>query len=111
MSRLWDTSEFYARSEADELLRDFPNTSVAELADSFVQSRPVYEQDPQFSREIGVELLKRVAAGVRFWPEHLGLPLIEDEVRAIIGRAASALCVAAPAQEEANVPDYWWQRM
>jgi hypothetical protein len=112
MSRLWDTSEIYVRAEVDELLRDYPTRDVVALADSFEQWHPTYEGDPEFAREIVVELRKRAAAKVRFWPELLGLDLIEREVRAIIAGTATALKVAEPEElEPVGGPSYWWQRM
>jgi hypothetical protein len=114
MSRLWDTSEIYVRTEVDELLRDYPNSGVAALASSFETSHPAYEGDPDFAREIVVELRKRAEAGVRYWPEPLGLDLIEREVRAIIVATATAMKVADSEVREtdmANGIGYWWQRM
>jgi len=114
MSRLWDTSEFYARSEADELLRDFPRRSVAYLAGTFLQLNPAYEQDPQFASEIVTELRRRAVAGVRFWPEHPGLGEVEFELRTII-EAKSAIAddqrVGLQDQGVAEAPEFWWQKM
>jgi hypothetical protein len=112
MSRLWDTSEIYVRTEVDELLRDYPTRDVVALADSFEQWHPAYEGDPDFAREIVGELRKRAAAKIRFWPEPPGLDLIEREVRAIIAGTTTALKVAEPEELElAGGPSYWWQRM
>ncbi len=109
MSRLWDTSAIYVRTEVDELLHDYPNRSVGQLADAFEQSHPTYEGDPDFAREIIGELRKRAAAEVRFWPEPPGLDIIAAEVRAIVAHTAASLSVAGPELEEE--PGYWWQRM
>ncbi|WP_454887331.1 hypothetical protein [Sphingomonas oryzagri] len=109
MSRLWDTNSIYVRTEVDELLRDYPTWSVDRLADSFEQSHPAYEGEPEFAREILAELRERVDAGVRFWPEPLGLDIIAREVRAIVAHTAAALAVAEPEQD--GEPGYWWQRM
>jgi hypothetical protein len=106
MSRLWDTPEFWARNEADELLRDFPNTSVAALAASFEKSHPACESDPDFIRDIARELLRRVAEGVRFWPEVPGIVAVEREFCALM-MGADAL--AAP--RDGDCPEYWWQRI
>ena len=115
MSRLWDTSEIYVRSEADELLRDYPNRDAATLADAFEQSHPTYEVDPEFAREIVVELRKRAEADVRFWPTPPDLSDIEQKVRAIFAATASSLNVVEldpdPELELADAPGYWWQRM
>jgi len=113
MSRLWDTSQIYVRTEVDELLRDYPGRDVAALAGDFERSHPAYEGDPEFAREIVVELRKRAAACVRFWPTPPDLREIEREVRAIITATASALrsAEAAPELEMADAPGLWWQRM
>ncbi len=113
MSRLWDTSQIYVRTEVDELLNDYPDRDVAALADAFAQSHPTYEGDPEFAREIVVELRKRTAAGVRFWPTPPNLGEIEREVRAIIEVTASSMRVAEPVAEfeTADAPGFWWQRM
>src|ERR1700712_1992599 len=81
MSRLWDTPEYWARTEADEILRDFPNTDVAALATSFEHSHENYDGDPAFARDIIAELKTRAAAGIRFWPAPLELQSIDEEVR------------------------------
>lgn len=102
MSRLWDTPEFWARSEADELLRDYPNTDVRTLADSLARTSRNYDGDPDFAREIIAELRERAAAGVRFWPQPCGLASLENEVR-------GALVAEIPG--EGDQPSQWWQRM
>lgn len=102
MSRLWDTPEFWARSEADELLRDYPNTEVGVLAASLGRMRGDVEGDPEFARDIVAELTKRAAAGVRFWPEPAGLAALEREVRAMLG---------SPVDDDVPHEAYWWQRM
>lgn len=103
MSRLWDTPEFWARSEADEMLRDYPNTDVRALADSFARTSSSYDGDPEFAREIVVELRKRAHAGVRFWPQPANLASIEDEVRSVL--------VPELAGQDGEAPSQWWQRM
>ena len=113
MSRLWDTPEFWARSEADEVLRDYPGTDVVTLADTFERSRGGHEGDPGFVRDIVAELRKRGEAGVRFWPEPAELVTLEREVRATIGRAAAALKVAGSDLDDlepTDLPGNWWQR-
>jgi hypothetical protein len=113
MSRLWDRSEIYVRTEVDELLRDFPDTDVATLSSTFMRSHPFYERDPEFAAEIAAELRRRADAGVRYWAEPIGLDVLEREVRAIMASTAAALCVAVPADrdEPAEKAGYWWQRM
>jgi hypothetical protein len=113
MSRLWDTSQIYVRTEVDELLQDFPGRDVGALAHDFEQSHPSYEGDPEFAREIIVELRKRASANVRFWPTPPELSDIEREVRAIIASTASSMRVAEPEPElePAEAPGFWWQRM
>ena len=103
MSRLWDTPEFWARSEADEMLRDYPNTAVRALADSFSRTSDNYDGDPGFAREITAELYKRAEAGVRFWPEPVGLASLDDEVRDVL--------VPELAGREGEPRSQWWQRM
>ncbi len=46
MSRLWDTPEFWARSEADDMLREMPDVEPAALADSFERSAANYDGGP-----------------------------------------------------------------
>lgn len=113
MSRLWDTSTIYVRTEVDELLHDYPNRDVTTLANSFEQSHPDYEGDPDFAREIVVELRKRAAANLRFWLTPPDLGEIEREVRAIISEVASSMRVTEPEAdlELADAPGFWWQRM
>ena len=103
MSRLWDTPEFWARSEADEMLRDYPNTDACALADSFARTSSSYDGDPDFAREIAAELRKRADAGVRFWPEPAELERLDDEVRTAL--------VPELAGHEGERPEQWWQRM
>ncbi|UVO50134.1 hypothetical protein M0208_06230 [Sphingomonas sp. SUN019] len=68
MSRLWDTPEFWARAEADEVLRDYPDTDTRALADMFERTRSGYDGDPDLARAIVGELRRRADAGIRFWP-------------------------------------------
>jgi len=103
MSRLWDTPEFWVRAETDELLRDFPNTDVRALAKSSEQNHASFDGDPAFAREITAELYKRADAGIRFWPEPLGLASLENEVREQL--------VPEFADAEGEQPSQWWQRM
>lgn len=109
MSRLWDTPEFWARSEADEMLRDFPATDVATLADTMEKSPASYDGDPIFVRNLLIELRHRAAAGVRFWPEHRGLVDIEREARAVM-TAARGVDADMRDLEEVELPSQWWQR-
>jgi hypothetical protein len=108
MSRLWDTPEFWASSEADELLHDFPNTTPTALAASLTRSSPHYEGDPDFARDIVRELLKRAAAGVRFWPEPAGLEILHQEVKALIWAGEGNPSSSDPDDDHL---EYWWQRM
>lgn len=103
MSRLWDTPDFWARSETDELLREHPNTDVRMLAELLAQGRSDYDGDPAFARDIIMELHKRADAGIRFWPQHAGLQAIEDEVRDML--------VTIGTEEEEAPQAYWWQRL
>lgn len=63
MSRLWDTPEYWVRSEADEMPESEPGT----VADSFERSAANYDGDPGFAAAVVAELRRRAAAGVRFW--------------------------------------------
>lgn len=68
MSRIWDTPEFWARSEADEALRDMPDIDPAALALSFERSAASYDGEPEMVRLIAADLRRRATAGIRFWP-------------------------------------------
>ncbi|WP_298668137.1 hypothetical protein [uncultured Sphingomonas sp.] len=74
MSRMWDTPEFWARSEADEMLREMDDVEPGALADSFERNIHNYDDDPDLAAGILAELRRRAAAGVRFWtgPEAIG---------------------------------------
>jgi hypothetical protein len=102
MSRLWDTPEFWVRSEADELLRDFPNTDVRALAKSSEQNHASYDGDPAFASEITAELYKRADAGVRFWEQPLEMASLEEEVRELLVSTTAELTKETM---------FWWQRM
>lgn len=80
MSRLWDTPEFWIRSEADEMLRDCPETGAAELADMFERTCGSYDGDPDLARGIVGELRRRADAGIRFWPDGPSLVRSPDPV-------------------------------
>lgn len=69
MSRLWDTPEFWARSETDEMLREMSDADPDALADSFECNLGSYDDDPELAVAIVGELRRRAAAGIRFWPE------------------------------------------
>lgn len=75
MSRLWDTPEYWARVEADEMLREMEDSDPAELADSFERSAASYDGEPETAAAIIAELRRRAAAGIRFWtgPEVIGV--------------------------------------
>lgn len=105
MSRLWDTPEFWARSEADELLRDYPNSDARALAMSFERSSGNYDGDPAFARDIIAELRKRADAGVRFWPAP-ALGSLENEVRDALAAAG-----VSPSARNDEREAFWWQRM
>lgn len=68
MSRLWDTPELWARSEADEALRDMPDVEPGVMADSFERSAGSYDGELKMVALIAAELRRRAAAGIRFWP-------------------------------------------
>ena len=50
MSRLWDTPEFWARSEADEALREMPDMELGAMADSLKKARRVMTATRKRSR-------------------------------------------------------------
>ncbi len=77
MSRLWDTPEFWARSEADEALREMPDVAPGALADSFERTAANYDGAPEMAAMIIAELRRRAAAGIRFWP---GPQLLSNEL-------------------------------
>jgi len=68
MSRLWDTPEFWARQEADEILNEYTDSSPAELAESFEKTMASYDGDAADAAAILSELKRRAEAGIRFWP-------------------------------------------
>lgn len=68
MSRLWDTPEFWARGEVDEILREVPDSDPGALADSFGRTAASYDGEPAMAAAIVSELRRRSTAGVRFWP-------------------------------------------
>ena len=67
MSRLWDTPEYWACSEADEMLREMANVAPGALADSFERSAAIYDGEPEMAATVVAELRRRAAAGIRFW--------------------------------------------
>jgi hypothetical protein len=97
-----------ACSEADELLQDYPSSSPAALAASLTGSSSGYEGDPEFVRDIVKDLLKRAAAGLRFWPEHLDLRPLGQEVRQR-ELACSELARDEPAGRD--YAEFWWQKI
>ena len=114
MSRLWDTPEFWVRAEADELLRDNPKLTADGLADRFEQSRRRHYGDPQFVRDLVVELRRRARARVWFWPE--GRPveaLREERVEWNAGDCTTRLSELLETNEPSLDAEagYWWQRM
>ncbi|WP_442678315.1 hypothetical protein ACSBM8_12340 [Sphingomonas sp. ASY06-1R] len=102
MSRLWDTPEFWVRTETDELLREYPGSDARSLATSFAETSASYDGDPAFARDIVAELHKRADAGVRLWPEPIGLASLEHEVRDLM---------TAEGGETEDGPPLWWQRI
>jgi hypothetical protein len=107
MSRLWDTPEYWARTEADELLHDFPSTATVALARSLEQDPGRYEGDPDFTRDIVAELKKRAVAGVRFWPEIAELASIEHEVQS----ALMALPLSDDHDDRDERSVFWWKNI
>lgn len=67
MNRRWDTPEFWARSEADEMLREMPDAEPGALADIFERSAAQYDDGPEMAALIVRDLRRRAATGARFW--------------------------------------------
>ncbi len=67
MSRLWDTPEFWARSEADEMLREMPDLDPMAVADSFERTSASYDGGLELAAMIVADLRRRAAAGTSFW--------------------------------------------
>lgn len=68
MSRLWDTPAYWARGEADEMLREMSNVAPEAVADSFERSAANYDGEPEMAVAIIAELGRRAAAGTAFGP-------------------------------------------
>lgn len=68
MSRLWDTPEYWVRSEADEMLGEMSDVEPGALADSLERSAANYDGEPEMAAAIVAELRRRAAAGIRLWP-------------------------------------------
>ena len=105
MSRLWDTPEFWVRTEVDDMLRDFPVLTADALADRFEHSRRYRDSDPDFVRQVTVELRRRAYARVRFWPD-----LAEwSGTRLDAGGSSHAMSDHQLAASDGT--DFWWQRI
>ena len=104
MSRLWDTPEFWVRTEVDDMLRDFTALTADTLADRLEHSRVRRYSDPAFVRQIITELRKRAYARVRFWPE----PCDRTDAPTDTDRSSDAAD-----DRQLAVTDnegFWWQR-
>lgn len=55
--------------EADQLLDEFAESSVAYLAQGLVERADAYSDGRDAAMAIAAELRRRQAAGVRFWPD------------------------------------------
>lgn len=93
MSRLWDTPEFWARSEADEMLREIPDLHPAAVADPFERSSANYDGGPELAAMIVADLRRRAAAGMRFWtgPRSTAAEAGESELDAAMMSARAAV--------------------
>jgi hypothetical protein len=96
MSRLWDTPEYWARSEADEMLREMADADPATVADAFERSAANYDGEPEMATAIIADLRRRAAAGIRFWP---GPQAIDS------GKAPEVGCAAGPIPVGLDVTD------
>lgn len=85
MGRRWDTPEFWARSEADEMLREMPDAEPAALADSFERSATNYDGDPELAALIITDLRRRAATGAWFWTGPL-LSVVKQPSSAVTDR-------------------------
>ncbi len=90
MSRLWDTPEFWARSEADEALREMPDMEPAAMADSLEKSVASYDGDPDMVALIVADLRRRAAAGIRFWSGPQAIVSRQDGPSTVGGRDSDA---------------------
>ena len=90
MSRLWDTPEFWARSEADEALREMPDMEPGAMADSLEKSAASYDGDPEMVALIVADLRRRAAAGIRFWSGPQAIVYSQDDPLAAGGRDGDA---------------------
>lgn len=79
----WDTPEHWARTEADEMLREMADTDPGAVADSFERSAANYDGEPAMAAAIVAELRRRAVAGIRFWPGPqpvAGIDIDDDEI-------------------------------
>lgn len=67
MSRLGDTPDYWARYEADETLREMPDSAPAALADDLERCAAKYDDGAEMAALIVAELRRRAGAGIRFW--------------------------------------------
>ena len=58
----------WVRTEADQLLRDMPDTDILALASELDAKAAVFDGGPQMAHDIASELRRRAEAGVRFRP-------------------------------------------
>jgi hypothetical protein len=81
MSRLWDTPDYWARSEADEMLREMADMEPGAVADAFERSSANYDGDREMATAIIAELRRRADAGIRFWtaPQPVARVEIDDD--------------------------------
>lgn len=106
MSRLWDTPAYWARSEADEMLREMADMGPGAVANSFERSAANYDGDPEMATAIIAELRRRADAGVRFWP---GPQPLVDQPSAITtpeeaGRGPAPLNVGTDDLSDDDIP-------
>lgn len=67
MSRLWDTPDYWPRYEADEMLRELPDTEPTALADELERGAANFDDGAQMAALIVAELRRRAVAGICFW--------------------------------------------
>jgi hypothetical protein len=55
------------RREADEIIAEYPETSLVELAGALERTVYAFDGGTEFGRMLAAELRRRAMAGVRIW--------------------------------------------
>lgn len=64
----WDIPDFWVRSEADEILREFDDADIEDVLESLQRNIAAYDAEPEVVAMIIDEFRRRIAAGIRIWP-------------------------------------------